>query len=71
MEEGYRALIENIVLQAVGDYRKALRILRRYPLCKMALGMKRNTEEFFSSDWFNTLTNLDGKTLMERLQEEA
>jgi len=69
--EGYRLLIKNIVMQAVGDYRKALRILKRYPMCKVALGMKRNTEEFFSSDWFSDLTNLDGQALMERLQEEA
>ncbi len=71
MEEGYRVLIKNIVMQAVFDYKKAVGMLRRCPKCRVALGTKKEVEAFFTSEWFNDLTNLDGKKVLERLQEEA
>ena len=71
MEEGYRTLIKNIVLQAVLDYKKAARMLKKCPKCRVAKGVKKDVEAFFASEWFNDLTGLDGKQVMERLQEEA
>lgn len=71
MDECFQRLAEAIILQAVADYRKALRILRRYPRYEAALKEKQRDEEFFQSEWYRQLTNVDGKMLIQRLQEEV
>jgi len=71
MDECFQRLAEAIILQAVADYRKALRILKRYPRYEAALKEKQRDEEFFQSEWYRQLTNIDGKMLMRRLQEEV
>ena len=67
----YQDLANAIILQAVHDYRKALKILKRYPRCKAALEEKKRDEEFFQSEWYSHLTKVDGKRLMKKLQEEV
>ena len=71
MDEGIESLANAIILQAVADYRKALRILKRYPRYEAALKEKQRDEEFFQSEWYKQLTNVDGKMLIRRLQEEV
>ena len=71
MDEGIESLANAIILQAVADYRKALRILKRYPRYEAALKEKQRDEEFFRSEWYKQLTNVDGKMLIRRLQEEV
>ena len=71
MNDCFQDLANAIILQAVHDYRKALRILKRYPRCEAALAEKERDEEFFQSDWYSHLTKVDGKRLMKRLQEEV
>ena len=56
----YEKLANAIIIQAVKDYRIALR-------CH---GQKRKYEQFFRSEWFSILTSLDGELLMERIKEE-
>ena len=71
MDECIESLANAIILQAVADYRKALRILKRYPRYEAALKEKKRDEEFFQSEWYKQLTNVDGKMLIRRLQEEV
>ena len=61
-------LANAIVLQAVTDYRKALRGKTRYAM----VNKKRikECEEFFRSEWYSILTKYDGECLIKRLQEE-
>lgn len=68
---GIENLSNAIILQAVRDYRKALKILKRHPRHKEAKGMVKDCEDFFESKWFSMLTNIDGKVLMEKLKQEV
>ena len=62
-------LANAIILQAVTDYRKSLRGVKAAPNVSVA-DMKRDCERFFVSDWFSTLTKINGTVLMKQLQEE-
>lgn len=78
---GYASLANAIVEQAVNDYRSAARVLaqtandpdsisnslRRYH----ALRGVKEIEEFFTSQWFGTLTAIDGKWLLHKMQRET
>ena len=64
--DGYQLLANAIVLQAVNEYREALR-----QNDTAAKWKKINLRRFFRSDWFKLLTNVDGELLMERLTEEV
>ncbi len=71
MYDNYTNLANAIVLQAVKDYRKALRILYRYPDHRLAQHESRSIERFFRSDWFGVLTNLDPEVLITKLKAEV
>ena len=60
---GYEKLAEAIILQAVKDYRKALKYDAR--------GRKREIERFFRSGWFTILTNVSGEMLIRKLRTEV
>lgn len=65
----YQNLANAIVMQAVIDYRK---LLRKEPIIE-SKGKKVSLEEieqFLKSDWFFTLTNVDGNKIIKRLKEE-
>ena len=68
--DGYERLANAIIIQAAKDYRVALRRLRCKPGNKDAQNEKESIERFFRSDWFRTLTEVDGEMLIRRLQEE-
>lgn len=57
--DGYERLANEIILQAVKDYR-----LSKSP------ATRRSIERFFRSDWFEVLTSIDGVKLIEKLREE-
>lgn len=63
--ECYYELSQAIVLQAVEDYKKALR-----KEDVEDLRMLRDCERFFNSQWFVSLTDLDGKRILTKLKEE-
>jgi len=67
----YEELANAIILQAVRDYRKALRTLSRYPYNRPAQYTRLSIERFFRSEWFGVLTKLDPEPLIRRLREEA
>ena len=68
--EPYQNLANAIVLTAVKDYRTALRRLKRKPNNKDAAAERDSIEEFFRSDWFAVLTELDPEYLITELNKE-
>ena len=71
MNENYERLANAIVLQAVKDYRLALKRLAKYPRNREALYTKKEVEEFFQSGFYETLTTVDGEMLIQKLNEEV
>lgn len=64
-------LANAIVLQAVKDYRTALKALSINPRNKAAIAEARECEEFFLSPWYRTLTSVDGQLLIDALKAEV
>ena len=71
IERAYTDLANAIILQAVKDYRAALRRLAKHPFSSMALSAKEELERFFRSDWFELLTNIDAEMLITKLKAEV
>lgn len=69
METGYTKLANAIILQAVKDYRAALRKLSKHPYDNSALSLKRENEQFFRSSGFKDLTDIDPEMLICKLNE--
>lgn len=57
VERGYDALWKAVILQAVQDYRK-------HP------EMRAEVTRFFRSNYFESITNVDGECIVLRLQAE-
>ena len=68
IETGIENLSNAIVLQAVKDYRSAL------SGCNVngrdSKSVIEDCERFFQSEWFNSLTKIDCKYLMENIRKE-
>jgi len=66
--EDLENLTNAIILQAVKDYRSAL------SGCKVngrgSESAIAECERFFQSEWFNLLTNIDSKYLMDTIRKE-
>ena len=58
-EENYVLLADAVIVQAAKDYRRA-----KTPQMRMIL------KNFFLSEWFCALTDMDGKKLYNRLERE-
>lgn len=63
-------LANAIIIQAADDYRISLRRLKINRMNREYLRMKEDCESFFLSEWFEQLTNVDGKSIMMRIQKE-
>ena len=70
VERGYEDLANAIIIQAVEDYRCALRNLTKHPEDSGLLEVKDKLEEFFNSDWYAVLTDVEGSYLMQKVREE-
>ena len=68
--DGYEQLANAIILKAVDDYRSARITLAREPKNVMAQRELNQCEMFFLSSWFQTLTSIDGASLLEKLRKE-
>jgi hypothetical protein len=66
MQNNYENLANAIVLQAVEDYKKILHSPQPESNNK-----KQRLEQFFFSDWFKMLTDIDPETLIKRLNNEV
>ncbi len=67
----YGDLANAIILQAVKDYRKALRKLNKHPRNESALNTKCEVERFFRSEWYTLLTKVNPEILISKLNEEV
>lgn len=70
-DDSYARLANAIILQAVRDYRKALKQLSRNPRNKDAQIVKEECESFFRSGYFGALSEVDPEYLIRRLNEEV
>lgn len=68
---GYQLLANAIIEQAVKDYRKLLYALQLNKNNRSARASKTHLEKFFQSEWFRTLTNVNGTVLISKLKEEC
>ena len=66
----YTELANAIIIQAVKDYRNALKTLKRYPRYEPAKAVVAEVEEFFRSDWYRMLTSVDAEMLMRKIRRE-
>ena len=66
LTENYEDLANNIIIQAVKDYIRALRSKRDDRDDRI-----RELEKFFRSEWFRVLTKVDGEMLISRLKKEV
>ena len=67
----YENLANAIILLAVKDYRQALKLLGKNPHSRSAMAAVNEMERFFRSDWYETLTFVDGEMQIRKLREEA
>lgn len=67
----YEALANAIVIQAATDYSNAHKKLRRFPGDPASLRMIAECERFFLGDWITHLTEVDGKYILQKLEEEV
>ena len=70
-EDPYERLANAIILQAVTDYRVALKKIKAHPKNRDAINEALEIERFFRSGWYQQLTSVDGEYLIRRLQEEV
>ena len=71
MKQNWQALSQAIILQAVEDYRKCRRLVRRKPGQIEAQKMIREVEAFFRSRRFMQLSDVDGNMILEGLKKEV
>ena len=71
MTDAYENLANAIILLAVKDYRRALKLSSKNPHSRSAMAAVNEMERFFRSDWYETLTSVDGEMLIRKLREEA
>lgn len=68
---GYEQLANAVILQAVKDYRSALKRIKMNPANKSAMSDAMECERFFRSGWYSALTSVDGEYLINKLREEV
>lgn len=67
-KEGIENLANAIILQAVKDYRKALKGFSLNG--KSSAAVIADCERFFRSEWFKELTDVDGEYLIINIRKE-
>lgn len=69
-EDPYEALGNAIILQAVKDYRTALKKVKRNPQNRMALDEALSIEKFFRGSLFSAITSVAPEYLIGKLRDE-
>lgn len=69
-EDGYRRLANAVIIIAAKDYRMALRKQRKNPHNKAVKTELAKIEDFFHSDRYKALTDVDGDMILQGLREE-
>ena len=69
IEDAYDHLAKSIVIQAISDYREILRYDRIKKLSKTKYN-KIELENFFLSEWYQLLSDVDGQKLINIIKEQ-
>lgn len=69
-DNGCEALVQAVVKQAKDDYYFALKLLDRNSKSASGKDAVKELRKFFLSEWFTTLTNLDGKVVLAELDRQ-
>lgn len=69
MTENYEALANAVIMQAVKDFRAALKRKKRFPDDRKAKKDIREITRFFCSQYFQALSDLDGPSLVKKIIE--
>lgn len=67
----YENLANAIVIVAAKDYRKVYKRSLNRNKSKQTEAELAELEAFFRSDWYKTLTSVNGEFLMERIRKEC
>lgn len=70
IQKGYENLANSIILQAIRDYRIALRVLHKYPNDRAAQYQVKDIERFFRSEWFSVLSAVCPERIIQKLRQE-
>ena len=70
-EDSYERLGHAIIVQAVKDYRVALKRLKNTPSNTASTYTKDEVERFFLSDFYRMITNVDPQFIMSKIKEEV
>lgn len=65
--EGAYALVAAIVRGASEEYIQRLRAMKRHPHDREVIFMYKRSRDFFLSDYFHKLTNLDGEAVLQQI----
>ena len=68
-DEGYHELAKAIILQAIKDFKPAYLRLKRCPDDKAATARVKEITEFFCSEYFCLLTDVDGPRLLKKVMK--
>ena len=71
VDDTYIELGNAIILQAVKDYRHALKKLAKFPENYLSKRTKREVERFFRGSLFLAITELHPEALIKKLNDEV
>lgn len=66
----YENLANAIILSAVDDYKKYLKVIKSYPRDVGTRNKAHAIERFFRSDYFSILTDVNSELLIKKLKKE-
>lgn len=66
----YENLANAIIVKACEDYRAVLKKIKHNPKNRDAIDEALSLERFFRSQWYQTLTDVDGEFLIRKLRDE-
>ena len=72
IDEAYQNLANAIIIRAVKDFRRCLKVAKKNNRNKeAAIKEMKERVEFIKSPWFRTLTSLEPSVLLKKLQQEV
>lgn len=66
--ECYQDLANAIIRQAIIDYKRATKVLKKNPRDEKSVKVKEECETFFNSDYYDLLTSIDSRYFIDNLE---
>lgn len=66
----YDALAKEIIIQAIKDYVRALKNIKKGRKMYEAKRRIKELKMFFTSEWFCLLSDMDGKKLIKKIEKD-